>query len=116
MFKPSRNHTNRRGYEAISRAGCRKAKLQCAWSTKQVRSCSRGRSTPTPGALTALLLKRAPHAERIGFEIGAIASYAKCHYRKPHILETSEYLPTDRLTILARVGTCSVEAVTRLGA
>ena len=40
--------------------------------------------------------------------------HAKC--RKLHMLETSEYLPTDRLTILARVGTRSVEAVTRLGA
>jgi hypothetical protein len=29
-----------------------------------------GKVNSDPGALTALLLKRAPHAERIGFEIG----------------------------------------------
>src|ERR1700687_2952175 len=52
----------------------RKRRLQCAWSTKQVRSHLRERPSP-PGALTALLRERAPHAERIGFETGAMASW-----------------------------------------
>jgi transposase len=34
-----------------------------------------GKSKSDPGALTALLRKRAPHAERIGFETGAMASW-----------------------------------------
>lgn len=33
-----------------------------------------GKAKPGPGALTALLRKRAPHAERIGFETGAMTS------------------------------------------
>src|SRR5664280_2188951 len=34
-----------------------------------------GKAKSDPGALTALLRKRAPHAERIGFESGAMASW-----------------------------------------
>jgi transposase len=34
-----------------------------------------GKAKSDPGALTALLRKRAPHAERIGFETGAMASW-----------------------------------------
>lgn len=34
-----------------------------------------GKAKYDPGALTALLRKRAPHAERIGFETGAMASW-----------------------------------------
>lgn len=34
-----------------------------------------GRAKSDPGALTALLRKHAPHAERIGFETGAMASW-----------------------------------------
>src|SRR6202165_6360665 len=54
----------------------RKRRLQCAWSTKQVRSRLRERPSPIRGrSLTALLRERAPHAERIGFETGAVASW-----------------------------------------
>lgn len=35
----------------------------------------RGEGQVRPGALTALLRKRAPHADRIGFETGAMASW-----------------------------------------
>ncbi|MET4222675.1 transposase [Bradyrhizobium sp. LB14.3] len=34
-----------------------------------------GKAKSDPGALTALLRKRAPQAERIGFETGAMASW-----------------------------------------
>jgi transposase len=34
-----------------------------------------GKAKSDPGALTALLRERAPHAERIGFETGAMASW-----------------------------------------
>ena len=34
-----------------------------------------GKAKSTPGALTELIRKRAPHAERIGFETGAMASW-----------------------------------------
>ena len=34
-----------------------------------------GKVKSDPGALTSLLRKRAPHAERIGFETGAMASW-----------------------------------------
>jgi transposase len=34
-----------------------------------------GKAKSDPGALAALLRKRAPHAERIGFETGAMASW-----------------------------------------
>ena len=34
-----------------------------------------GKAKSDPGALTALLRARAPHAERIGFETGAMASW-----------------------------------------
>ena len=34
-----------------------------------------GKAKSDPGALTELLRKRAPHAERIGFETGAMASW-----------------------------------------
>lgn len=34
-----------------------------------------GKVKSEPGALTTLLRKRAPHAERIGFETGAMASW-----------------------------------------
>jgi hypothetical protein len=34
-----------------------------------------GKVKSDPGALTGLLRKHAPHAERIGFEIGAMAGW-----------------------------------------
>ena len=34
-----------------------------------------GKAKSDPGALATLLRKRAPHAERIGFETGAMASW-----------------------------------------
>ena len=34
-----------------------------------------GKAKSTPGALAELIRKRAPHAERIGFESGAMASW-----------------------------------------
>ena len=39
------------------------------------RTVYEGRVKSDPGALTELLRKRAPHAERIGFETGAMASW-----------------------------------------
>ena len=40
------------------------------------RTVYEGRVKSDPGALTELLRKRAPHAERIGFETGAMAELA----------------------------------------
>ena len=39
------------------------------------RPSSKARRSPIPGALTELLRKRAPDAERIGFETGAMSSW-----------------------------------------
>jgi hypothetical protein len=47
---------------------------------------------------------------------GSLTGHAKCRYLKLRIVETSEYSPPDRLTILAWVRTSSIEAVTRLDA
>jgi transposase len=52
----------------------RKRKPRYVWSTKWVRSCSKERQSPTQGR-SPLLRKRAPQAERIGFETGAMASW-----------------------------------------
>lgn len=40
-----------------------------------MRSVFQGKMKSDLGALTELLRKRAPHAERIGFETGAISSW-----------------------------------------
>ena len=42
---------------------------------EQWRLVFEGKAKSTPGALTELIRRRAPHAERIGFETGAMASW-----------------------------------------
>lgn len=63
------------GHEAICWAGCLAKRTVSMWSDEVGQVSFEGKAKSAPGALTALLRKRAPQAERIGFETGAMASW-----------------------------------------
>lgn len=76
LLSSSRNQTIRSSYdEAIRWAGRLAEGNGDMRSRRDGRSNLRRKGQSDPGALTSLLRKHAPHAERIGFETGTMASW-----------------------------------------